>query len=229
MVIKLYKNRKAVAMIELIFSIVVMGIVLLSIPMITAQSSRSEDSAIMQESVAAAASQMQLIMGKFWDESDTNTSLGSPILITDSHNFTTKAGLNSDGRTYRSTIGTELYATAPANFADGVENDMDDYNNFNTTVSIYRTENTTTSTGDYIDININMISTVDYIGDSIILAPTTTFNYNPTAANLGGATSNIKRISLTLTSAEPTFANKNIRLDAFSCNIGSAIPNTIGP
>ncbi len=222
-------NRKAIAMIELIFSIVIMSIVLLTIPMITTQSSRSEDSAIMQESIAAAASQMQLIMGKFWDESDTNTSLGSPILGTDSANFTTKAGLNSNGRSDRSITGIELNATTPANFADGGENDMDDYNDFITTLSIYRTENTTTSIGDYIDINITIASNVGYIDDSITLAPITTFNYNPNAANLGGVTSNIKKISITLTSTEPTFTNKSIRLDAFSFNIGSAIPNTIGP
>jgi len=216
-------KRKAVAMIELIFSIVIMGITLLTIPMITAQSVKSGESAMMQESIAAVASQMQMILSRHWDEIDADPSLGSrrPILRTASTNFDTKAGLNINGRTDKSN-GIELDASSAASFADGGNNDIDDYNGVTTTLSVV--DPTTTSTGDYIDVNVIMTSAVNYSDDTITLAPIATFNYNPNGAGMG-TTTNIKRVSVTLTSTEPTFANKNIQLNAFSCNIGAVTPD----
>ena len=218
-------KRKAVAMIELIFAIVVMGIAILSIPMITTQSARSGESAIMQESIAAVAAQMQMIMSLHWDENDANASLGSPILQTQSPNFITKAGLNTSGRPDKSITGITLNASSVADFADFNDNDIDDHNGITTTLTLI--EPSTTSIGDYIDININIASSVKYIGDTIALAPTTTFNYNPIGPGVA-TTTNIKSISVTLTSTEPTFANKDINLNAFSCNIGAVTPNKTG-
>lgn len=216
-------KRKAVAMIELIFAIVVMGIAMLSIPIITIQSAKSGESTIMQESVAAAAAQMQMILSRHWDEVDADPSLGSrrPILQTDSANFNNKAGLNINGRTDQ-VNGIEYNASKAVNFLDGGDNDIDDYNGIVTPLILV--ESTTTSQGDYIDINMNMASQVNYINDNIALSPTTTFNYDPASASMG-ITTNIKRVSVTLTSIEPAFANKNITLSAFSCNIGAVTPD----
>ncbi|MDY0194434.1 MAG: hypothetical protein WC253_05575 [Sulfurovaceae bacterium] len=216
-------KRKAVAMIELIFAIVVMGIAMLSIPIITIQSAKSGESTIMQESVAAAAAQMQMILSRHWDEVDADPSLGSrrPILQTDSANFNNKAGLNINGRTDQ-VNGIEYNASKAVNFLDGGDNDIDDYNGIVTPLILV--ESTTTSQGDYIDINMNMASQVNYINDNIALAPITTFNYDPASVSMG-ITTNIKRVSVTLTSIEPAFANKNITLSAFSCNIGAVTPD----
>jgi len=225
MVIKTGKltKRKAIAMIELIFAIVVMGIAMLSIPIITIQSAKSSESTIMQESVAAAAAQMQMILSRHWDEVDADPSLGSrrPILQTDSANFNNKAGLNINGRTDK-VNGIEYNASKAVNFVDGGDNDIDDYEGITTPLILV--ESTTTSEGDYIDINMTMASHIDYINDNIALAPITTFNYNPASVSMG-ITTNIKRVSVTLTSIEPAFANKNIILNAFSCNIGVVTPD----
>jgi len=221
--INIRTKRKAVAMIELIFAIVIMGIAMLSIPMITIQSAKSGESTIMQESVAAAASQMQMILSRHWDEIDADPSLGSrrPILKTDSAHFNNKAGFNINGRTDK-VNGTEFDASSTSSFADGGDNDIDDYNGIITTLSVV--DPTTTSTGDYIDVNLIMTSGVNYSNDAITLAPTTTFNFDPSGASMG-TTTNIKRVSVTLTSTEPAFATKNITLHAFSCNIGAVTPD----
>ncbi len=221
--ISIHSKRKAVAMIELIFAIVIMSIAMLSIPIITIQSAKSGESTIMQESIAAAAAQMQMILSRHWDEIDADPSLGSrrPILKTNSAYFHNKAGFNINGRTDK-VDGIEFNASSTSSFADGGDNDIDDYNGIITTLSVV--DPTTTSTGDYIDVNLIMTSGVNYSNDNIVLAPNTAFNYDPSGAGMG-TTSNIKRVSVTLTSSEPAFAAKNITLHAFSCNIGAVTPD----
>lgn len=218
------RYRKAVAMIELIFAIVVMGIAMLAIPMITTQSSRSVESAIMQESISTVASQIQMIMARHWDANNEDPTLGSyrPILKTNSTFFANRGGLNigMEGRTNISNTGVEIDATSSLDFNDTGLNDVDDYNGIATLLNSVVTS--TTSAGDYIDKKMKMTSTVSYSDDTITLGPTTTFNYNPSGAVPPGGTTNIKRISVTLKSTESTFADKNITLNAFSCNIGTA-------
>jgi type II secretory pathway pseudopilin PulG len=209
-------SRKAVAMIELIFAIVIMGIAMLAIPMITTQSSRAVESAMMQESISTAASQIQMIMARQWDQSDVNVlTEPCPILKTQSVNFDNRGGLNNFGRK----ADNALNATVSANFDDGGLNDIDDYNGISTLLNSIVAS--TTSAGDYIDKDMNMTSTVSYANDAMLLGSTTTFHYDPSGAAPIGTT-NIKRISVTLKSDESTFADKEITLNAFSCNIGTA-------
>lgn len=217
------KYRKAVAMIELIFAIVVMGIAMLAIPMITTQSSRSVESAMMQESISTVASQIQMIMTRHWDANNEDPALGSyrPILKTNSAFFANRGGLNigMEGRTNISNTGVEINATSSGDFNDTGLNDIDDYNGVSTLLSSVVAS--TTGAGDYIDKSMKMTSSINYISDAILLGSNTTFDYNPSGA-ISAVTTNIKRISITLTSTEPAFADKNITLNAFSCNIGTA-------
>lgn len=216
-------DRKAVAMIELIFAIVVMGIAMLAIPMITTQSNRAVESAMMQESISTAASQIQMIMTRHWDANNEDPALGSyrPILKTSSVYFKDRGGLNvgMEGRTNLTITGVEINATLSGDFNDTGLNDVDDYNGVVTLLNSIVAS--TTSAGDYIDKDMNMTSAVSYASDAMILGPATTFNYDPSGAVPVGTT-NIKRISVTLKSDESTFADKEITLNAFSCNIGTA-------
>jgi len=75
-------TRHAIAMIELIFSIVVMGLVMLSAPMLINKATQSSYVALQQESVAALATQLNTIMTTQWDENDTNATRGEPVLRT---------------------------------------------------------------------------------------------------------------------------------------------------
>ena len=94
--------------------------------------------------------------------------------------------------------------------------DMDDYNGL--TVNMTDLGATSTQAGDVIDANVSMAVTVSYANDAA--------NYNTQSPTFNfpgntGASSNIKNITLTLTSSNPAGElSKTIVLRAFGCNIG---------
>jgi len=73
-------KRPAIAMIELIFAIVIMGIVMMSAPMIISTAAKSGYVTIQQEAINEAASQINMIMGYHWDESSSDETFLDPIL-----------------------------------------------------------------------------------------------------------------------------------------------------
>ncbi len=62
------KSKSGIAMVELIFALVIIGIVLLSAPMLIQQSIRSGNIALQQEAIAAAAAQTSIVLSMHWDE-----------------------------------------------------------------------------------------------------------------------------------------------------------------
>ncbi|KIM02463.1 MAG: hypothetical protein KN64_14980 [Sulfurovum sp. AS07-7] len=79
----LNKFKNGIAMIELIFAIVIIGVTLMSAPMLINQSINSSNIAMQQEAITATASHNGMILTKYWDESGTITQDGqSPILAT---------------------------------------------------------------------------------------------------------------------------------------------------
>lgn len=212
------KLRTAIAMIELIFAIVVMGIVLMSAPTligVATKSGKSGSLASFQESITETSSLIKLITTRYWDQNDTNNS--SPLLqrgigvsITDPFpgRVSRKRVDGSGNLLLMSNIGSD---TNEIN-----NNDMDDFNGFSTTITL-TTGAPTTLQGitDYIDFDVNLTAQVQYgklgtPGDEPF-----------SAGGLGGLHTrrNTKLITVTLTS--PHFPDKNISLSTFSCNIGS--------
>jgi len=186
------KKRKAIAMIELIFAIVIIGITLLSVPLMVNQASQSTYTTLQQEAISAAASNMSLILSREWDEADTNTSLGAPILTTSSGTYNQAARTNLRSRTYFTSVGGTL--SASTTFSDGDSDDVDDANGATTLVD-------DTDGDDLIDQDMTISTVVSY---------------------RNGATSDIKDISILLTTTNTaSVLDKNITLNAFSCNIGS--------
>ena len=237
-----YHHRNAIAMIELIFAIVIMGITLMSAPMLISTSTQSTYTSLQQESIAAAAVQINTIMSTEWDSNDANSTSGSPVLQTGSVTIANCAGIYPPGVThsygrYCHKIGFPALA-ASAIGVDGTAvegayyDDVDDYNNKAYTVSVYNAETYTTTQGDYIDKNITVTSTIAYGSDlprkNDNTASTGGYDQqirfsNPFRNVVVGNTSNIKLISVVLTSANTAseLSNKNIRLSAFMCNIGA--------
>ena len=214
------KNRKAIAMIELIFAIVILGIALLSIPNLIYRATESGYTAMQQEAIAAAASDISLILTKRWDEANTDPRLPAIILETDSTTSgltqTTRSNLKS--RTYFSSTGGKLSASASTTFqldvdGDIVQDDIDD-------VPDATAGHVEDGTQDLID-RISVDTAVDYLSDSVNwTAPITAYD-NPFATTSGTST-NVKGIVMTLTSGGTTpELQKTIKLKAFSCNIGS--------
>jgi len=234
----LHTLRPAIAMIELIFAIVVMGIVMLSVPQLLSTASQSGYVAIQQEAINEASTKVNIIMGYDWDESNTqdghklvlftingdaelNATLGPP--------FTRRAGTPvSSYRTFTGKGGLTLKASAIGPDSDDMNqtDDMDDFNGAGGT--LFNEENAVGS--DYIEKDtINILSNVSYISDAedngTYANPgsnkSLSFDLNTTAF-LPGQTTNIKHIQVKLTSnSTATELTKTIILHAFSCNIGS--------
>ena len=229
--------RPAIAMIELIFAIVVMGIVMMSAPMLVSTATQSSYVAIQQEGINEAASRVNMIMSYAWDENDTNGSYVPPILNTTSATADLQEViLNAGGGIFVRTgrrVGTPLKSqrtyflsdsntpalSASALGTDGVgeiEDDIDDFGGTNLSQidagAINYVETTT------IDINTTVAYTIDNVTTGTYSQSTIT--YVPFTAS-ATSTSNIKSITVTLTSSSGVAdLNKSIVLRAFSCNVG---------
>jgi len=233
-------------MIELIFAIVIMGIALMSAPMLISTASKSSMVAMQQESVAAAVAQMNMILTAEWDHMDTNTSLGEPVLTTDSTVFnqctggaTKPNGVTSDSGRYcmgldgsgpyaASDIGTDSTLGETLSY-----DDADDYDGQSYKVNIYAGDEYATHLGDYIDKNISITSNIYYGDDTPRNSSDATGNYgtstafsNPFRHNTPAGTTNIKLIHIQLTSVNPSaeISDKQINFSAFMCNVGAPKP-----
>lgn len=235
--------RNAIAMIELVFAITVMGVVMLSAPMLINRATQSSYVALQQESVAALAAQINMIMTTQWDAADTNATIGEPVLRTASTVFnqcqgTVKmpAGVTAGNGRYCQGLDGSFGHTASSTLgAEGTEgtfyDDVDDYNGISVGLSVYNYETIATYMGDYIDLNISITSTV-YYGDDIPKKADGTpsaggYDQNITFSNpfkdTNTSSTNIKLITVRLTSNNPVseLSDKDIRLSAFVCNIGA--------
>lgn len=216
---KKVKSHKAIAMIELIFAIVIIGITLLSVPNLIYQASESGYTTIQQESIAAAASDLSLILSREWDEVGTGDEFHTPILTTTNGVTTLGSRPGARSRSFFTGIGGPFPASAIG--ADG--GDFDDIDDVN---GIADGKVTLIDGGrDLIDINISIATVVDYISDDTTPAgdwntTAATFNF-PTGS--AGGTSNIKKITITLTttSTATELSDKKIVFNAFSSNVGS--------
>jgi len=219
-------HKRGIAMIELIFSLVIMGIVLLSAPMLIQQSIKSGNVALQQEAIAAAASQTSVILSMHWDENNNSNSAVSPMLDVnrapfDFNNAIPPAGLinvtgrgsTKDGVTQPAVVAVD-FGTDETNDTDTNESDftkfddIDDYDGSEFNLTVFHGETTSAHVGDYIDTTIVMNTTINYTedrvntGDNTPLSGTTlnlnnNINQNPLVA---GASSNIKFINVNLTS-----------------------------
>ena len=228
---KKVKVHKAIAMIELIFAIVIIGITLLSVPNLIYQASESGYTTIQQESIAAAASDLSLILSREWDEAGTTDEFHTPILTTTASASSlgtlqpgpyTNARPGARSRDLYTGIGGP-YPASPIVGAD--PDDAGNIDDIDDTHGITGGKVTLIDGGrDLIDINISIATNVDYISDTAASGDwdetTVTFNFPTVPA---GGTSNIKKITieLTTTSTADEIADKKIVFNAFSSNIGS--------
>jgi len=235
--------RKGIAMIELIFSIVVMGIVLSSAPMLVSQSTNSSLVAFQQESIAIVSAQINTLSTYAWDEE--NTELKSPNSLLNVNNGnnellqqdgTTKRGINyalsfpvNRLRRY-SDINISIAVNASGTFgADGnatdgdTDDDIDDFI-VNPLILVSDGTGNQANEGEYMDRNITLTTAVTFGFDqaSSYTNPTGIFAFSQPFTDNGTPEENIKLITVTLTTDEATLADKTITLRAFMCNIGAA-------
>jgi len=108
--------------------------------------------------------------------------------------------------------------------------DVDDYQGSTFSLMVFNNEQTTADIGDYVDVNITMSTNINYTEDRIDTGTTTLTNTDINLTNKINSTplgtiSNIKFINVTLTSNSGIAElDKNITFQAFSCNIGTSLP-----
>ncbi|WP_289412568.1 type II secretion system protein [Sulfurovum zhangzhouensis] len=233
--------RKAIAMIELIFAIVILGIVLMSAPMLISTATQSSYVSLQQEGIASASAEIGMILTHQWDEGDTDNTRTASVLVTNGNadlnqeiNGTIPTGRragtpSSSSRRFTDSLGGAIDATSPANL--GSEGgDMDDIDDFITaaTAALQDVESTSTLTGDILDKDITVAVNVRYLNDnpggSSYAGSSNTLTYNLPFANGNAAlgSSNIKQVQVRIENASTEEAlQKDIVLNAFSCNIGT--------
>lgn len=243
------KQRKAIAMIELIFALVIMGIVMMSAPMLISQSQKSTQVVLQQEAIAAGVSDLNMILSRHWDEADTNTTVGAPVLLVN-NGSSLLAPISSterrrigtpttSNRNFLDNLGTEQNATAPNRFGPLVASTLenDDSNNSYDDIDDFATINVNdTGTlliadvalrGDLVDTAANTGSKgmvfntqILYTVDANTTFDSSTITFNPFNSSPTGTT-NVKMIKITVTTdSNIDELEKKIVLKAFSSNIG---------
>jgi len=230
------KSRRAIAMIELIFAIVVMAIVLLGAPTLISQSTKSTYIGLQQESINAAATHLNIILTKEWDQNNAITNIDSRVLFVGSGDgeLDLPTGLDrrvgvpaNSSRKFVTGEGASANASVPNSFGSGSGNDstgfddVDDYDGDRATLR--EVANPTARYADYKDRNIRMDTTVRYVSDSTSYATARVSFDNPFVASTTANSTNIKAVSVTLTTDTTKTGEemaKNITLSAFMCNIG---------
>ena len=215
-------------MIELIFALVIMGIVLMSAPMLIQQSVKSGNVALQQEAISVTAEKLSWILSLPWDE-DSNKKIIridrmplNPLprgLVDSANNPLTNLRSLNDNNTSSSPLNS--FGVVDAN--DSTFDDIDDFHGNQDGLILFNGDSTTSDVGDYVDNNITINTTVTYAEDNRSLGGAT-YDLNGTIYNNKSISniSNIKFISVTLTSNSGIDElEKNITLEAFSCNIGT--------
>ena len=227
--------RPAIAMIELIFALVIMGITLMSAPMLISQATKSSFVAFQQESIAVTASHTNALLTYAWDEQNTQAIANRNAILTVSVNAEDlldpgvravpgRRGFNvaDPNATASTTLGADV-STPNEN-----DDDVDDFIDVNQTLTLATLAPGAVDTGDYIDQNVSLQTSVNYMNDSANYDSPTGDVVFDTPAAFVTFTSNIKYISVTLTStsASSELNDKQITFNAFMCNIGGALPDS---
>jgi len=220
--------RPAVAMIELIFSIVVMGIALMSAPMLLSTASQSTSVTLQQEGINEASTRINMILTYPWDQNDdTNDTCIPPMLHVNNGDFELEANattarrmgvpLTTNSHTFK--CASDEYNASAIGKEDNTTNDLDDFDGSSITLSL---ESGGSGGEDYLEQNTVKIATdISYIDDNASYNNPVTYYTPGGGASGSGTTTNIKQITVTLTSTHSASElQKTIILRAFSCNIG---------
>jgi prepilin-type N-terminal cleavage/methylation domain-containing protein len=222
-------RKRAFTIIELIISIVIIGIVSLSFPMIMTQTGNNILVATQQEAILAAKTYMGTILSYPWDENTYVVEGGlirGMILETnnatmasdDEFNRVTDTNLrpgNIDGNNRRRLAANSIFPTIIGSESSDLV-DIDDFNNVVQNLSVVA------DNMDYI-FQLSLTPTVLYVDDKANYSnQTLAFNFNATSA--GHNITNIKMISMNVVNLASSSPNVNITLRAFSSNIGEVEP-----
>jgi len=237
-------TRKGFTFIELVVSIVVIGIAFMSIPLLLESSSKSDEFSVMQESVLMAKTKIQNITTYRWDENSYDPVTGK-VYILDTHNGDSelqRVSSNPCGGGFfgffcwfwdwffsvfpNGGLEGQMVGDGRRRMFDSVvypnitevnitnPNDVDDFNGESIS-SLVNRENTDL---DYLNKNsFDMNVTVGYVNDSASYnLQNIVFNFSDTFKS-SGQDSNIKMVEIRVNNVVTPFV-----LRYYSCNIGES-------
>ncbi len=143
-------NRLAFTLIEVLFAIMIMGITMVSVPVIMSSNAKGFDTTIIQEAIFAASAELNQVLALSWDENsieNNNTTATRVINPGDCNNDTKLRPGHINQPLHRRCLDNN--ATTPtdlANFGpDG--GDLDDIDDINVNIKDMFLNDSTTSTG----------------------------------------------------------------------------------
>ena len=216
--------RQGFSFIELVVSIVVIGIVFLSVPLILSETEKSSELAIQQEAVMAGMTQLVNTMSYRWDEGQTDESNNSGYAkVLDTQNGASALQCIDFGGSrwrrghFREANRRRCYN--PPIFANTIGPDGDDLDDVDDIVQVGLVDRGDANASIDYKKDYNITLNVNYISDTI-------FNYNQTiltgsisatsAGTNAASSTNIKMITATINSAN----NERVVLRSFVTNIG---------
>lgn len=212
-------NRSAFTMIELVISIVVMGIALMSIPTILQQVSKSDEFSMTQEAILATMTKVSNILTYKWDENSSSAGLNKVIsagstaeLDINSTTFKRRGHFAYNGRRMSDDLNKTATNTSDAEWGNAALDDIDDFDGTSDDVSLIID---TAADIEYL-LDLNLTVSIGYIQDNDFYGG----NYDNTVIEFTmgtpSGTSNIKEINVTAEKDSETVT----MLRAYSCNIG---------
>lgn len=219
--------RKAISMIELVISIVVMGIVVASLPMLLTQNQENNAVAMQQEAILATKSRIVGILTYQWDANslDLTESPYERVLNTNSATDESNSIFNAPRRGHisaprRRILHSTKTPTSPTaakwgEYKDGtvLPGDIDDFNGSSDAIQI------TSDDLDFI-LDFDLNTTVDYIGDSLTIDTAThTATFTLDVSDTKTNPTNIKMVQVDATSQNNPIS---ITLRSFAANIGES-------
>lgn len=216
--------RSAMSMLELVFAIVIMGIAVMSLPLILTQVQTNNAFALQQEAILAAKTKIGDILTHEWDDNSYDTTAQRSFALDTTNGDvelrrvgTTNQRIGHINVDYRRKLydATVVLNDRSASAIGADAGDLDDIDDFSGQATTIAATLETAGTLDYVFTALTLTPTITYASDTATYSnPILTFTFDPVNAN---AITNIKTISVQVTGT-----NQNITLRAFSCNIGES-------
>lgn len=216
--------RSAMSMLELVFAIVIMGIAVMSLPLLLTQVQTNNAFAMQQEAILAAKTKIGDILTYEWDNHSYDTTAQRSFALDTANGDiafsrvgTTNQRIGHINVDYRRKLydATVVLNDRSASAIGADAGDLDDIDDFSGQATTIAATLETAGTLDYVFTALTLTPTITYASDTATYSnPILTFTFDPVNAN---AITNIKTISVQVTGT-----NQNITLRAFSCNIGES-------
>lgn len=206
-------------MIELVVAIVIMGIAMMTLPLMLTRVQKNSELVIQQEAILMARTNIGDILTFRWDENSEDINSNIAVLDTNGSNSykrnptTTPRRVGHVKADKRRKFFSVLTSATPSGIDDVNDNGTpDDIDDFDSKVTSLQNSNDSNSSLGYKLTDTNITTVVKYISDT----PSSPFDFNQSTTPTN--TTNIKMIEVNL---QNSLMEGNITLRAFSCNIGA--------